>query len=238
MIAGEKIVNCEQIVAIGGGGFSMEQSPLLDNYILEVCGKECPKICFVPTATGDSEGYVLRFYRRFGLANCRPTDLKLFEREISDLEAFACSQDIIYVGGGSTANMLAIWRLHGFDRALRKALSSGTVLTGLSAGSICWFQSGVTDSFGKELQEMNGLGFLQGSNCPHYDSEKQRRPSYQSLVSKGMAGGYAVDDGVGLHFIDGHLHKVISSRSQAKAYRVESSEDGVVETPIEPILLN
>jgi peptidase E len=223
---------------MGGGGFSMEQSPLLDDYILDICGKECPKICFVPTASGDSEGYVLRFYRRFGRANCSPTDLKLFEREITDLEAFACSQDIIYVGGGNTANMLAVWHVHGFDSALRKALSSGTVLAGLSAGSLCWFESGLTDSFGKEMKEINCLRFLPGSYCPHYDSEKQRQFSYKSLVERGMVGGYAVDDGVGLHFINGHLHKVVSSRTHAKAYRVESLEGRAVETPITPILLD
>ena len=229
----------KQILAIGGGGFSMEKSPVLDEYILKTSGKECPKICFVGTASGDREGYALRFYRRFGRANCQPTDLKLFEREIKDLEAFACSQDIIYVGGGNTANMLAVWRVHGFDRALEKALSSGTVLAGLSAGSICWFESGVTDSFGQELQEINNcLGFLKGSHCPHYDSEEQRRSSYQRLVQMGMVGGYAADDGVGLHFINGHLHKIVSSRPHAKAYRVEVSDEKVVETLIDPILLN
>ncbi len=216
----------------------MEQSPLLDDYILDICGKECPKICFVPTASGDSEGYTLRFYRRFGQANCNPTDLQLFEREITDIEAFACSQDIIYVGGGNTANMLAVWHVHGFDSALRKALSSGTVLAGLSAGSLCWFESGLTDSFGKEMKEINCLRFLPGSYCPHYDSEKQRQLSYQSLVERGMVGGYAVDDGVGLHFINGHLHKVVSSRTHAKAYRVESLKGRAVETPITPILLD
>lgn len=231
-------MSCQQIIAIGGGGFSMEKSPLLDEYILKTSGKESPKVCFVPTATGDSEGYTLRFYRRFGQSNCRLTDLQLFEREITDLEAFVCSQDIIYVGGGNTANLLAVWRVHGFDRALQKALSSGTVLAGLSAGSICWFESGVSDSFGKELKEIKGLGFLQGSHCPHYDSEEQRRSSYQHFVEMGMVGGYATDDGVGLHFIDGHLHRIVSSRPHAKAYRVEVLEGRVVETPIDPILLD
>ena len=134
--------------------------------------------------------------------------------------------------------MLAVWRLHGFDRAWEKALSSGTVLAGVSAGSICWFQSGVTDSFGKEFKEINCLGFLQGSHCPHYDSEEQRRSSYQRLLEVGMVGGYAADDGVGLHFIDGYLHKIVFSRPHAKVYRVEVSEGRVVETPIAPILLD
>ena len=133
--------------------------------------------------------------------------------------------------------MLAVWRLHGFDRALRTALSTGTVLAGLSAGSICWFQSGVTDSFGTELKAMSCLGFLEGSNCPHYDGEEQRRPSYHRLVQAGMAGGYAADDGVGLHFVDGQLHKVVSSRHDAKAYRVELSGGKVSERPLDAVRL-
>ena len=108
----------------------------------------------------------MRFYNRFATADCRATHLQLFQRQVADLEDFACSQDIIYVGGGNTANMLAVWRAHGFDKALQSALSAGTILTGLSAGSICWFEQGVTDSFGPELQPMNCLGFLAGSNCP------------------------------------------------------------------------
>ena len=141
----------EQIIALGGGGFLMEDPPLLDDYILRACKKDHPRICFVPTATGDYEGFSLCFYRRFALSNCRPTDLQLFKRQISDLEDFVCSQDIVYVGGGNTANMLAVWRVHGFDKALKAALSEGVVLTGISAGSICWFEQGVTDSYGAAI---------------------------------------------------------------------------------------
>jgi len=211
----------------------MESSPLLDDYILGACGKSTPRICFVPTASGDAESYSLRFHRRFAEANCHATDLQLFQRQVADLEDFACSQDIIYVGGGNTANMLAVWHAHGFDRALKSALSAGTILTGLSAGSICWFEHGVTDSFGLELQPMDCLGFLSASNCPHYDGEAKRRPAYHKLVNSGMPAGYAADDGVGLHFINGSLRHVVSSRPEARGYRVELRGDTAVDIPLE-----
>ncbi len=128
--------------------------------------------------------------------------------------------------------MLAIWRAHGFDKALNAALSAGTILTGLSAGSICWFQQGVTDSFGDELQPMNCLGFLPGSNCPHYDGEVARRPAYHQSVSKGMLDGYAADHGVGLHFINGILQHVVSSRPSASTYKGALRGETVMETPL------
>ena len=223
----------QQIIALGGGGFSMEESPLLDDYILSACQKDNPRICFVPTASADTDSYIVRFYRRFAPTNCRATDLPLFIREIADLEEFACSQDIIYVSGGNTVNMLAVWRAHGFDKALKIALASGTVLVGISAGSICWFEQGVTDSFGAELQQMDCLGFLSGSNCPHYDGEIQRRPAYHRFISSGMLSGYAADDGVGLHFINGRLSHVVSSRPEARGYKVESKGNTVIETPLD-----
>ena len=204
----------EQIIALGGGGFSMEENSLLDDYILCTCGKDSPRICFVPTS-------------------CRATDLRLVRRQIADLEDYACSQDIIYVGGGNTANMLAVWRIHGFDKALRAALCSGTILTGVSSGSICWFQQGVTDSFGAEVQPMDCLGILSGSNCPHYDGEAERRPSYHQFIKQGMRGGFAADDGVGLHFVNDSLRHVVSSRTEAKGYRVDWQGDSVVESAIE-----
>lgn len=223
----------EQIIALGGGGFSTEDSPLLDDYILSACKHDHPRVCFVPTASADSDSSIVRFYRRFAPTNCRATDLQLFQRQVSDLEDFACSQDVIYVSGGNTANMLAVWRAHGFDRALKAALSAGTLLAGISAGSICWFEQGVTDSFGPELQHMDCLGYLSGSNCPHYDGEAERRPAFHRLVKAGMLGGYAADDGVGLHFINGNLTHVVSSRPEAKGYKVELNGNTVTETPLD-----
>ena len=223
----------QQIIALGGGGFSTEDSPLLDDYILRACKKDDPRVCFVPTASADADSSIVRFYRRFAPTNCRATDLQLFKRQVTDLEDFACSQDVIYVSGGNTVNMLAVWRAHGFDKALKTALSSGTLLAGISAGSICWFEQGVTDSFGSELQPMDCLGFLSGSNCPHYDGEVERRPAYHRMLESGMLGGYAADDGVGLHFINGSLRYVVSSRPEGKGYRVELIGNTVTETPLD-----
>lgn len=226
------------IVALGGGGFSMESSPLLDDYILGLARRERPRICFVPTASGDSDNYVVRFYKRFSGAACEPTHLELFRRNIRDLAAFARAQDIFYVGGGNTVNMIAIWRLHGFDQALRTAYDGGAVLAGISAGSLCWYESGLTDSFAiPELSATDCLGFLPGSHCPHYDSEPQRRPAYQRMVANGMPPGVAADDSVALHYVDEVLHRVVSSRPSACAYRVERSGDGVTETVLPAELL-
>ena len=212
----------------------METSPLLDDHLLGLARSDRPRICFVATASGDNENYIVRFYRRFSNAACRPTHLELFRRSVTDLDAFARSQDIFYVGGGNVANLLAIWRLHGFDSSLRGALEGGAVLAGVSAGSVCWFESGVTDSFGDpELSPIDGLGFLQGSNCPHYDGEAARRPAFHRLVKDGMADGLAADDGVALHFVDGNLHRVVSSRPNAHAYRVQRDGDAVREVVIE-----
>ena len=221
-----------QIIALGGGGFSTEDTPLLDDYILRVCGKDQPKICFIPTACGDADSYVIKFYRRFAPIGCHATDLKLFTRQITDLDDFICSQDIIYVGGGNTANMLAIWHTHGLSKALNLALYSGTILAGISAGSICWFQHGITDSFGGELAPLECLGFLPGSNCPHYDSETKRRPAYHQAIVNGMPGGYAADDGVALHFVNEELVQVIASRPQAKGYKLAIHAGKVLETAL------
>jgi dipeptidase E len=224
----------QHIVALGGGGFSMEESPVLDDYILSLSRSPRPKVCFVATASGDNENYIVRFYRRFNRADCTPTHLELFRRTVVDLAELARTQDVIYVGGGNTANMLAIWRLHGFDDALRRAVASGTVLAGISAGSICWFEAGVTDSFAGPLSSLEGLGLLSGSNCPHYDGEAGRRPGYHRLIQDGLSPGMAADDGAALHFTDGELHRVVSSRPKARAYRVRLAGTDVVEAAIEP----
>ncbi len=228
----------QHVVALGGGGFSTESSPLLDDYILRLARERRPRICFVPTASGDNENYIVRFYRRFMSSDCQPCHLELFRRSVEDLGGFARAQDIIYVGGGNVANLLAIWRLHRLDVALREALAEGCVLAGVSAGSLCWFESGVTDSFGSpELSPIQGLGFLPGSNCPHYDSEPARRRAYAKLIGEGMTDGIAADDGVALHFRNGLLHRTLSSRAGANAYHVARDASGVREVVIEPELL-
>jgi dipeptidase E len=223
------------IVAMGGGGFSVSpDDPLLDDFILGLAGRSGdrgrPRICFVPMASGDAPLYVRNFYDAFA-GRTEASWLPLFERDSRDLRAFLLAQDVVYVGGGNTENMLAIWRLHGVDAILREAWDRGVVLAGLSAGSLCWFESGVTDSFGPGLAPLrDGLGFLPGSHCPHYDGETLRRPSYHDLVANGLAGGYAADDGAALHFVGAELAEVVTSRPTAGAYRVTVVDGRVVET--------
>jgi dipeptidase E len=228
------------IVAMGGGGFSMEpDNPLLDQYILGLVDKPQPKVCFLPTAGGDSDRYIVKFYSAFLKFPCQPSHLSLFNPQTLNLRGFLLEQDIIYVGGGNTRNLVALWREWELDRFLKEAWERGTILCGLSAGSLCWFESGVSDYPGNGvLKPLNCLGFLQGSHCPHYDGEANRRPTYHQLVAEGiLPDGYAADDGVGLHFINGTLAKIVSSRPHAKAYRVERQDEGVQETVLEPIYL-
>lgn len=216
------------IIAMGGGGFGMEpENPLLDEYVLSLTGKERPSVCFVPTASGDAEGYIERFLAAFD-DRADTAVLRLFRRTEADLAAFVARQDVVYVGGGNTANMLAVWRLHGLDAVLRDAWRRGTILCGLSAGALCWFEGGVTDSFGVELAPLrDGLGLLPGSFCPHYDGEPLRRPTYERLVQGGdLAGGWAADDGVALHFEGTELVSVVASRANAAAWRVGLGEGG------------
>ena len=222
-----------RLVAMGGGGFSMEpENTLLDTFVLSLARSSCPRICFLPTASGDDDGYVARFYRAFSAFGCRPTDLQLFNRTIDDLEAFVLAQDVIYVGGGNTANMLAVWDVHGLDRVLARAWADGVVLCGLSAGMNCWFEASVTDSFGAdELAPLpSGLGLLPGSCCPHYDGEEQRRPAFRRFIESGeLSGGWAAEDGAALVFSGTTLEEVVSSRASASAYRVDRSNSGVTE---------
>lgn len=228
----------KQIIALGGGGFSMEpENPLLDTYILSQSSKSNPQVCFVPTASGDSENYINRFYQFFQNQECQPSHLSLFKPPTKDLESFILEKDIIYVGGGNTKNLLALWKEWGLDSILRKAWEQGVILAGISAGSICWFEEGVTDSFGGGLEPLDCLGFLKGSNCPHYDGESDRRPTYQQLVaSQKIKQGLAADDGVAIHFINQEIKKIVSSRPNAKAYQV-FFEGKVIEKELETVYL-
>ncbi len=228
----------KQIVAMGGGSFSVEpEGSALDAYVLTLAGKPRPKICFVPTASGDSPVYITKFYEAFG-DRAAATHLGLFGRPRMDMASVLASQDIIYVGGGNTANMLAVWRVHGVDRMMREAWERGVILTGVSAGMICWFECGVTDSFGPLAALRDGLGFLPGSACPHYDGEKDRRPTYHGLVRGGFPAGYAADDGAALHFVDTDLAACVASRPMARGYRLCAESDTIAETPLSVRLLS
>ena len=225
----------KQIVAMGGGGWGMEpDNPLLDRYIYELSDKAEPRICFLPTASGDSEEYIERFYRHFVPKPAHLSHLSLFEPPTSDLEAFILERDIIYVGGGNTKNLIALWKEWQLDRILRKAWNRGIILCGVSAGSICWFEQGVTDSIPGERTVLKCLGFLTGSNCPHYNWEAYRN-GYHNLLYKGLISpGYAADDGVALHFTSDRLPEIVSSRPDAKAYYLENQNGEVIENTLNP----
>lgn len=221
------------IVALGGGGFSEEpDNPLLDDYVLALVGKDRPKICFLPTASGDAEGYIERFREAFPKERARASVFTLFVNpRVGDFRDFLLDQDVIYVGGGSTVNMLAVWAVHGIDAILREAWESGIVLAGLSAGMNCWFHSSVTDSMGGAATALQaGLGFLEGSACPHYDSEPERRPAFRELVREGaLPPGVAADDGAAFHYVGTDIEEIVSSRPAAYGYRVEPLLDEVKE---------
>ncbi len=212
-----------QIIAMGGGGFSMEpENPLLDRYILEQSSKKRPKICFIGTASGDADSYIEKFYQFFQQEECEPTHFSLFKPSTRDIKKFIMAQDIIYVGGGNTKNLMVLWKEWELDVAIRQAYNNGTILAGISAGSLCWFEEGVTDSYGDKLEPISCLGLISGSNCPHYDGEEDRRPVYQKLIKEGIIGaGYAADDGVAFHFVNEELNNVVSSRPQAQGYYVD-----------------
>jgi dipeptidase E len=225
------------IVALGGGGFSMEpDNPRFDRYILSRARRTPPKVCFVGTASGDSDNYIVRFYDAYTVDRCLPSHLKMFGRKIQDIQTFLLDQDVVYVGGGATGYMLAAWRMAGVDAILREAWQHGTVLAGVSAGALCWFEAGLTDTLGRPLQALtDGLGFLRGSFCPHYDGEKHRRPAFQDAVGRGtVPPGYAADDGVALVYHGTELAEIISSRPAARAWRVERTADGARESELVP----
>ena len=229
-----------QIVAMGGGVIAPDTANFkLESYILAATGKPEPRVLFVPTASGDADSYVARFYESYAHFPCRAAHLPFFRRTPAELRALALAQDVIHVGGGNTRSMLAVWREWGFDAILREAWENGVVLCGSSAGAICWFDQGVTDSIAGDLTPLACLGFLAGSYCPHYDGEKDRRPAYQRMVANAtIAPGYACDDGAGLHYRDDAVHAVISARPNARAYRLErEASGGARETPLEALAL-
>ena len=224
-----------QVVAFGGGGFSMEAgNALLDEYVLAATGVERPKVCFLPTASGDADHYIVRFYRHFGARRCEASHVSLFRRDCGAPEpgSHLLEQDLVYVGGGCVRSMLGAWRAHELDHVLRRAWASGVVMCGLSAGSLCWFEQGLTAFHGEEGRPVAGLGLLMGSNAVHYDKEPRRRPDYQAAIRAGMAPGWAADDGAAVHFVGAGLARVVSSRPKAGAYRVERAGGDVVETPL------
>jgi dipeptidase E len=201
-----------QIFAMGG----YPDDALLDHALGLARGR---RVLYVPTAVNAAPDYTVLWYDRLR-GRGTMTHLDFFPWPPAHLRALTLDHDVVLVSGGNTANAIAIWRTHGFDAILREAWLSGVLLMGWSAGMICWFEHGITDSFGPDLTAMDCLGLLPGSACPHYDSEEKRRPVYTRLVANGLAPGVAADDDVGLHYVGTELHEVVTSREGATAYRV------------------
>ena len=219
-----------QIIAIGGGGFGRNPGEgIIENYILNQSNAKKPNICFIPTATGDNEAYKNNYYATFTKLNCNPVHLDFFKRT-PDLQSLINEQDVIFVGGGNTKSMLAVWKDWGLDLILHEAYKNGVVMSGVSAGAICWFEQGITDSWSKDLKVMDCLGFVKGACCPHYDEEPQRRPSLKKFLSQQILEScYAVDGGSALHIQDEKEFGSIAFSENKKSFHVELKNDKVVE---------
>jgi peptidase E len=237
-----------QILATSGGFlpsdyglFQWRRGPLIEHAIALAGNPDRPRICYLGTAGGDSLNGTAGFYRAFAGSDARVSHLELFSMpNVPDVRAHLLEQDVVWVGGGSVANLLAVWRVHGLDEIMREVWEADVVLAGVSAGSICWHVGGTTDSFGLDLRAVtNGLAMLPYGNGVHYDSEARRRPMLHKLVAEGtLPTSYATDDGVGLHYQGTELVEAVADRPDVAAYKVERGPDGqAVETRIEPRLL-
>ena len=228
-----------QIIALGGHSItSNKEDVTLSRYLLDQVQDGRPHICFLSQGSGEDAFYVANFYRHFLELDALPSDLSLFRPHTADVAAFLLDQDIIYIGGGNTKSMLALWREWDVDKILRQCWQQGTLLSGVSAGAICWFDQGLTDSIPGSLTALPCLGFLAGSCSPHFDGEAERRPTYRRLISDGkMAGGYGIDDNAALHFVGCEPPRVVASRADAAAYRVEPTPSGISESKLNASVL-
>lgn len=219
------------IIAVGGGAFS-EGELRLERYILKQASADCPSIGFISTATGDADAYIVRFYDACGRLACQSSHLALFKRT-PNLREWVFAQDVIFVGGGNTKSLLGVWREWGLDEVLRDAWQRGTVLSGVSAGAICWFEQGSTDSYADRLRALNCLGFLPGSCCPHYDAEEERRPTLHRMIEEGeIAPGIALDNDTAAHYVGTELRRVVTVRPDARGYELRVTDGSVEESPL------
>lgn len=221
------------IIPIGGGGFYREPENLaLEKYIIQQTGSAQPRVAFIPTASAEPDNYLVSFYTSFLKLGCKPSHLSFFKRT-PDLRNYLLEQEIIYVGGGNTKSMLAVWREWEVPQLLREAWESGIVLAGVSAGAICWFEQGLTDSWADRLRPLDCLGFLPGSCCPHYDGEAERRPSLHRLLAGGeIAAGIAIEDWTGVHFKGTNIERVVSAKAGSRAYSVRAVSGSVQEVAL------
>ena len=225
-----------EIIAIGGGGFGRNPyQNKIENYILNQSSKEKPNICFIPTASAEEKSYIVNFYSTFSKLNCTPTHLNLFQRT-PRLDSIINKQDIIYVGGGNTKSMLAVWKDWNLDILLKKHYDKEKILAGVSAGSICWFEKGITDSWASNLNIIDCLGFIKGTSCPHYNSESDRQPTIHKLIDQDkIKSCYCSDDGSALHFKNGKLYQSINFYNNANSYKVELKNNSIKESVIKGI---
>ena len=228
----------KHIVAIGGGGFGRNNSSnLIEKYLISISGKNCPNICFLPTATGDDDSYIVRFYSVFTSLNCIPTHIEFFKRTI-DIHNHIMKQDIVFVGGGNTKSMLAVWKDWGMSSLLNHAYNEGVIMSGVSAGAICWFTSGITDSWDNELRILPCLDFISGTCCPHYDEEPSRIPYVKKILLEDKVNNcISIEGGSAMHFIDGKPFKNVSFSNNKNTYKVFLDNKSIVETPFEKIQL-
>ena len=217
-----------QIIAIGGGGFGRNPNHRkIEKYILELTGKEKPNVVFFPTASAENQAYIIQFYKCFTKMSCEPSHFTFFQRT-PRLDSIINKADVIYVGGGNTKSMLAVWQEWKLDKLLLKAYNNGKILCGVSAGAICWFEQGITDSWASNLNVMDCLGFLPEMACPHYQEEKDRRPDVHKMLKQGKCGpGWAIDGGAAIHFKNGKYYKSIQFYSDSYVHYV-SIKNGVV----------
>ena len=223
----------KQIIAIGGGGFGREIKDLkIENYIINQCSKQNPSICFIPTATGDDSGYIDNFYKAFDSLGCNTSHIDFFKRTIN-LENHILKQDIIFVGGGNTKSMLAVWKEWGLDKLLMDAYKGGTIMSGVSAGAICWFENGITDSWKDHQAVLPCLGFVKGNCCPHYDEEPERIPYVKEILEKNVLNKcYAIEGFCALHMIDDSPKFIVSFGSGNDSYNVSCKDNEMIHNQI------
>jgi peptidase E len=223
-----------QIIAAGGLGLTQEpRDRWLHEYILQASGKAHPETCYLPQAGAENRERILAYYELMVALGARPSWFSLFGRVEDGWEQRLLAQDVIFVGGGNTRSMIALWREWGVDRVLQQAAQNGTILAGVSAGAICWFEQCITDSMWP-LSMVQGLGWLKGSACPHYDGEAERRPAALQMVAEGrVIDGIALCDHAAGHYVDGELRQVITTKTTAKAYRLRRKHDKTLEEAIE-----
>mgnify|MGYP006435602939 FL=1 len=226
--------NLGDIIAIGGGGFGRNpKHNLVEKYILKQSNVKKPNILFIPTASAEDKSYIVNFYSCFSRLECSPSHITFFQRT-PRLDSLVNKADVIYVGGGNTKSMLAVWKEWKLDKLLLKAYQNGKILCGVSAGAICWFEQGITDSWASNLNAMDCLGFIDGMACPHYQEEKDRRPSVHKLLkNKNAIPGYSIDGGAAVHFKKGEYYKSLQFYSNSNVYKVSLVDGNVNESQLD-----